>query len=146
MRRTNPRPAPLTLLFYVAFAASYVQDRYTSPDFYPWIAGEFFEIGLGLLTLTAFLVLTLGAFIRSVRAGGFPWWHMTAAIGALMTAEVVWRFGVNGLPGMGFKDVALVIDVAKPIVAALGVAAIIAERRRRVRSASTPHHVHEATI
>jgi hypothetical protein len=55
-----------------------------------------------------------------------------------VTAELIWRYGVNSLPGMGFKDVAIALDIAKPIVLTLGLVAILSERRLRLRRASSP--------
>lgn len=135
-RPLNPtRP---TLLFYAAFAASFVQDRYTSPDIYRWVVGELFQTALDLLILAAFLVVVLGALIRSIRHRRFPWAHAACAFVALVTAELIWRYGVNSLPGMGFKDVAIALDLAKPIVLGLGLVAILSERRLRLRRAPSP--------
>jgi hypothetical protein len=135
----------LTLLFYAAFGVYHAQGRYTSPDFYRWVVGEWFQIALDLLIFASFLVLTLGALIRSLRARSLPWWHGATALGAILLAEFVWRYGVNNLPGLGFKDVAIAVDATKPIVAALGVAAIIAERKAHAAKPSSVHS-NEATV
>jgi hypothetical protein len=44
-----PKPTRLTLVFFAAFAASFVQDRYTSPDIYRWLVGRMFQAALDLL-------------------------------------------------------------------------------------------------
>jgi hypothetical protein len=133
-----PKPTRLTLVFFAAFAASFVQDRYTSPDIYRWVAGDMFQAALDLLILAAFLVVVLGASIRSLRHRLLPWAHAASAFFALVTAELIWRYGVNSLPGMSFKDVAIALDIAKPIVLMLGLASILSERRLRLRRASSP--------
>jgi hypothetical protein len=97
-----------------------------------------FQTALDLLILAAFLVVVLGAMISSLRHRRFPWAHAASAFVALVTAELIWRYGVNSLPGMGFKDVAIALDIAKPIVLALGLAAILSERRLRLRRAPSP--------
>ncbi len=138
MEAQTPKPTRLTLIFYAAFAASHVQDRHTSPYFYRWVVGEWFQIALALLILAAFLMVVFGALTRSLRHRRFPWAHAASAFGALVTAELIWRYGVNSLPGMGFKDVAIALDIAKPVVLALGLAAILSERRLRLRRAPSP--------
>jgi hypothetical protein len=97
-----------------------------------------FQAALDLLILAAFLVVVFGALIRSLRHRRFPWAHAASAFFALVTAELIWRYGVNSLPGMGFKDVAIALDIAKPIVLMLGLASILSERRLRLRRASSP--------
>jgi hypothetical protein len=141
MDRKPLKPTWLTLVFYAAFAASVVQDAYTSPEFYRWVVSAAFQMVLVLLILAAFLVVVLGALLRSLRVGRFPWGHAAAVIGALVGAELIWRYGVNSLPGMGFKDVAIAVDMAKPAILLLGLAAILSERKVRLRpagSASAP--------
>ena len=102
------------------------------------MVGEIFQTALDLLILAAFFVVLSGALIRSLRHRRFPWAHAAFAFAALVSAELIWRYGVNNLPGMGFKDVAIALDIAKPIVLILGLAAILSERRLRLRQAPSP--------
>jgi hypothetical protein len=115
-----------------------VQDRYTSPDFYRWVVGEWFETAIVLLILAAFFIVVLGALIMSLRVGRFPWRHAACAAGALVTAELIWRYEVNSLPGIGFKDVAIALDIAKPVVLVSALAAIHSERKSRSGPLSSP--------
>ena len=131
------KPTRLTLLFYASFAVSFVQGRYTSPEFYRWVVGELFQTAIDLLILASFLIVIFGALTRPLRHRRFPWAHAACAFGLLVAAELIWRYGVDRLPGMGFKDVAIALDIAKPVVLALGLAAILSERKLRLRRASS---------
>lgn len=143
MYARSPKPARLTLLFYAAFAFSVVQERYASVDFYSWAFGEAFQSALNGLILASFVVVTGGALIRHLRLRRFPWAHAIYAGGALLLAELIWRYGIYDLLGNDYKVAAIISDMAKPVVLGLGLAAIVSEHRlwqraARPSSSSTP--------
>lgn len=101
-----------------------VTDRYV--DLFP--VGDGFAVVLLRCTVVLMLlcaVVLIGMWTyQSVRTRGFPR-GMIVLAGTLVSAELFWRFLAHGLPLNGYKVVALAVLFAQPLLAALGVAAVI---------------------
>ncbi len=140
-----PQPTRTTLLFYAAFAVC-LSNR-VSGEVYWWPVGKWLQIGIGinLLIVLEFLVLTMWALITALKARSLPWAHGFAALGSLVAAHVIWRYVIDDLPNNGFKDVGIFVNLFAPAVFALGIAAILSERKLRLRY-TRAHHPHQRDI
>ena len=125
--RKSSTPMRVTAVFYFAFAVWSVAASRKSSDFYRHAIGEFPDLVLTMLILGLFLVLMMAAMIEGIRRRRLPWGHIVAAAAPLLAAEIIWRLGLDRLANLA-KDAAIVADVTKPLLLALGVAAIFAQR------------------
>ncbi|WP_300537409.1 hypothetical protein [Sphingosinicella sp.] len=132
-----PKPTRTTLLFYAAFGV--FSSNRVSAEMYRWLIGKWFHISLYSLIALAFLVLTLWALITALRARRLPWVHGFVALGSLIAGDLIWRFVVDDLPNNRYKDVGILTDIFAPAVLALGIAAILSERRWRLRDMHAHH-------
>jgi hypothetical protein len=101
-----------------------VTDRYV--DLVP--VGDGFAVVLlrcsvVLMLLCAIVLIGMWTY-QSVRTRGLPR-GMIVLAGGLVAAELFWRFLAHGLPLNGYKVVAMAVLITQPLVAALGVAAVI---------------------
>lgn len=137
MNWQSPKPTRTTLLFYAAFGVFF--SNRVSAEMYRWLVGKWFHVGLYSLILLAFLVLTLWSLITALRAHRLPWAHGFAALGSLIAGDLIWRYVVDDLPNNRYKDVGIFTDILAPAVLALGIAAILSERKWRLRDAPAHH-------
>jgi len=122
-------PPTATLLFLAAVSAWFVADRYVDLGFYRLGGGEGVEVGLNLLILVTLVLVTGASVVRSWQSKSVEWPTILAGLVLLLLSEVAWRLFIAPLPLNGFKLVAVVMDLATPLVALLGIVAAIGEWR-----------------
>ena len=71
---------------------------------------------------------------RSWRNRKIEWILPATALLSLVGMETLWRTWIGNLPFQLWKVVAFYLDVALPLVAALGVTAVITDARERSSS------------
>ena len=126
---TNRRPAFVTWIFLPSVAASRTQAAYVNVGFYRHQLGPVAEASLTLLFLVCFAAVLAASLRRSARGRAFEWPIPLIAFASFLATDLIWRWLVDPLPLQGFKIVAVVLDAATPLVAALGIAAALAEWR-----------------
>jgi hypothetical protein len=126
----SDRTTPLTIMFYVAFALWFTATRYSSPGFYDWLLAPIVGDVLRLCTFALFFIVAILAVRRATRAASFPWLDGYIAGGAIVGFDLFWRFFLSPLARDAFKLASISLDIGTPLIAALGVGAMIAEVRR----------------
>lgn len=119
---------PLTIAFYVAFALWFTAMSYSGLGFYRWFIHPLVE-GLFGLILWAILIAVLVAVVRrSVFLASLPWSELVTFSSAFAVFNLLWRLSPHSWDA--FKITSLVVDIATPIIGAIGVAALVGEWRR----------------
>ena len=126
----SARPKPFTVAFYVAFALWFTATRYSGPSFYSWLVAPVVETALGLGTVALFLITLIVAARRAVRTRSFPWLDLAVIGCAILGFDLFWRFYLSPLAWDAFKLTSIAIDIATPLIAALGLAAVVSKFRR----------------
>lgn len=129
------RPQALTVVFYLAFAVWFTAIRYGSPSFYSWllapVAQTILNVGMfGLFCLSVILAVTRGLGTHSI-----PWIDAAITGCALVGLDLFWRLYLSRLAWEAIKLTSMALDIATPLVACLGVAALTIELRRTSRFA-----------
>jgi len=122
-------PSTATLLFLAAVSAWFVANRYVDLGFYRLGAGQGVEVGLNLLILGNLLLVTGASVVRSWQSKSLEWPTIVVGLILLLLFDVAWRLLIAPLPLNAFKLAALVMDLATPLVAVLGIVAAIGEWR-----------------
>jgi hypothetical protein len=126
----SARAKPFTVAFYIAFALWFTATRYNSPNFYDWAFAPIVGNVLGLCTVALFFVIVGLAVRRAVRAASFPWLDVAVVGAAIIGFDLFWRFYLSPLAWDAFKLTSIALDIATPLIAALGLAAVVSELRR----------------
>ncbi len=126
----SARPKPFTIAFYVAFALWFTAARYSGPSFYRWLLAPIVESALVLSSVALFLIAVVLAARRAVRTGSFPSLDVAVVGCAILGFDLFWRFYLSPLAWDAFKLTSVAIDIATPLVVALGLSAVIGEFRR----------------
>ena len=136
------RKPPLAIAFYVVFALWFTALRYSSSSFYSWllapIAGKILAFG----TIAIFFTIVILATWREVRAASFPWVDAATIGCAIVGFDLLWRFYLSHIAWSAFKLSSIVLDVATPVIAILGMFAVGSELRRfgrKVESGNVPN-------
>ncbi len=124
------RPRPLTIGFYILFALWFTAIRYSGPGFYSRLVSPMFQDALVLATVAVFGAVGMFAARRGIKARAAPWADLLAAGGSIVAFDLVWRFYLSPHAWDAFKLASVALDAATPVVAALGVAALIGEWKR----------------
>ncbi|MCJ8159940.1 hypothetical protein, partial [Sphingomonas sp. LaA6.9] len=131
--RMSMRSKPLTVAFYIAFALWFTAIRYSSPGFYGWLLAPVVGTVLTLGTIALFFMVVVLAARRGVRAASFPWLNAAVIACAIIGFDLFWRFYLSPFAWDAFKLTSILLDMATPIIAALGLAAVVGELRRPVQ-------------
>ena len=123
------KPTALATVFFIAFAAWATSASYQGPGFYGWVLGQTAQSALMLVTFGTFLAVAFVALLRALRHNVFPWGDGLVAGGALVCAELLWRFWISRGPA-DLKLIGAILDVATPLIVVLGILAFVAEFRR----------------
>lgn len=126
----SARAKPFTIAFYVAFALWFTATSYSSPGFYGWLLAPIVGNILGFSLIALFLVVVVLAGRRAVREASFPWLDLAVVGCAIIGFDLFWRFYLSPLAWDAFKLTSIAVDVATPLIAALGLAAVVYELRR----------------
>jgi len=128
-------PNVVTVVFLIAAAASFVEQTYVGGRAYGLAVGR----ALSLLILLSVLGALLPSIIRTARLRALEWRPATIAFAAFLAAELIWRCLLA--PSVDVSKIAsAVITVGEPAIAALGVAAVVAEWSRHRRVSIQPNH------
>ena len=125
----NARASTLTIAFYVAFSLWFTATRYSSPWFYGWVLAPSVGPLLGLGTIAIFFIVVVLAARRAVAAASFPWLDVAVVGGGIVGADLFWRFYLSPHTLDVFKLKSIAFDLATPLIAAFGLAAIVSELR-----------------
>lgn len=126
----SARAKPFTIAFYIAFALWFTATRYSSPGFYGWLLAPIAGNVLGLSTTALFFAVVVLAARRAVREASFPWLDVAVVGCAIIGFDLFWRYYLSPLAWDAFKLTSIAIDIATPLIAALGLAAVVSELRR----------------
>lgn len=124
------RATPITVTFYVAFALWGTATSYSSPSFYSWLLAPAAGTSLTLSVVGLFASVVILVARRGVRTAAFPWLDAALIAGAHLAFDLFWRFYLSPLAWNAFKLTSMVLDMATPIIVALGVAAVVSDARR----------------
>ncbi|KHL24222.1 hypothetical protein PK98_14640 [Croceibacterium mercuriale] len=122
----SSRPEPSTVAFYVAFALWLTATGYGGSGFYAGQLAPVVQDVLSLALFAGFLIVVALVIRRSLRAAAFPWLDIAVVAGAFVGFELVWRY-CRPLAWDAFKFASLSLDMAAPLVVALGLKAASAE-------------------
>lgn len=123
----------LTIAFYVAFALWFTATRYGSPSFYDWVFTPVVGYILGVCTVVVFFMVVALAAWRAVEAASMPWLDVAVVGGVLVGSDLFWRYYLSAHTWDAFKLTSIVFDSATPLIAALGMAVLVSELKRRTR-------------
>lgn len=121
------RPRPTTVAFYIAFALWFTATRYSGPGFYSWLVAPIVQDALGVVTFGLFCVIAILAARRALKAACFPWTDAVALGGSFVAFDLFWRLWLSSQAWDAFKLTSGIVDATTPIIAGLGIAAIIGE-------------------
>ena len=85
-------------------------------------------MGNGIIAL--FFIVVVIAARRAVRAASFPWLEVAVVVCAIVGFDLFWRFYLSRFAWDAFKLTSIALDIAAPLIMALGLAAVIGEVRR----------------
>lgn len=133
MNRTARLARVITLAFSLALGLWVAADRYVGLS------------GVGTSALRVAADATAAVMVMSAAALLAVWAYRffrnrsmpvdaVIFVGAMVGAELLWRFVVHDLPDNGFKLVAVALFFAQPLIAILGVAAAVMALLRSRRS------------
>lgn len=131
--RMTKRTKPLTVAFYIAFALWFTATRYSSPGFYGWLLAPVVGNVLMFGTIALFFMVVVLAVRRGVKATSFPWLDAAIIACAIIGFDLFWRFYLSPFAWDAFKLASIVLDMATPIIVALGLVAVVGELRRPVQ-------------
>ena len=126
----NGRIEPLTITFYLAFALWFTVMGYSGPGFYGWLIHPLAQFVLGIVLCSIFFAVVVAVARRSLSLASIPWPDLAIFGGALVAFDLFWRLYLSPHAWDAFKVTAAVVDAAAPIIAAIGVAALVIEWRR----------------
>lgn len=124
----SSRPKVFTLAFYIAIALWFTATRYSGPGFYAWQVASVVQDVLGVAIFGVLLVVVALVVRRSIRVAIFPWVDLAVLAGAIIGFDLVWRL-CRSLAWDAFKLTSIVLDIATPLIVALGLIAVSAELR-----------------
>lgn len=124
------RSKPLTVAFYVAFALWFTAIRYSSPSFYGWLLAPVVGKVLALGTIALFFIVVVLAAWRGVKVASFPWVEAAVIGCAIIGFDLFWRFYLSPFAWDAFKLTSIVLDIATPLLATLGLFAVSGELGR----------------
>jgi hypothetical protein len=124
------RPHIATTMFYVAFALWFTATRYSGAGFYAWLAAPIVQDALTIVTVGLFCVVAILVVGRGLRAATFRWSDVAIVGCSLLAFDLFWRFYLSPHAWDAFEFTSAIVDAATPLVAALGLAALVAEWRR----------------
>ncbi len=127
------RSKPLTVAFYIVFALWFTATRYSSPGFYGWVLAPVVATVLMLVPIALFLMVVVLAARRGGKAASFPWLDAVVIACAIIGFDLFWRFYLSPFAWDAFKLTSIVLDIATPVIVALGLAAVVSELRRPVQ-------------
>lgn len=131
---SSRRPNIWAVAFLILFAALGTSSSFVDVGFYRHTVGRFIEIGLVSISFLSLLALMALCVWRSWRNRKIEWILPATALLSLVGMETLWRTWIGNLPFQLWKVVAFYLDVALPLVAALGVTAVITDARERSSS------------
>ena len=121
------RPNPSVIGFYVAFALWFTATRYSAPSFYSWLIAPAAQSALSIVTIVLCPTAIVLATRRALRDGSLPWLDLAVVGCTLLGFDLFWRFYLSPLAGDAFKLTSIAVDIATPLIAALGVVAVVRE-------------------
>jgi hypothetical protein len=128
------RTKPLTLAFYIGFALWFTATRYSSPSFYAWLLAPAVGVVLALGTIALFFVVVIVSARRGFVMASIPWADAAVIVCATIGFDLFWRFYLSPFAWDAFKLISILLDVATPMILALGLAAVVGEVKRPVRA------------
>jgi hypothetical protein len=126
----STRTKPLTTAFYIAFALWFTASRYSSPGFYGWLLAPMVGTVLMLGTIALFLIAVVLGARRGIKMGSIPWVDAAAIAVPIIGFDLLWRFYLSRFAWDAFKLTSIALDIATPIIVALGLAVVVCELRR----------------
>lgn len=129
------RTKPLTIAFYIAFALWFTATRYSSPWYYSWLFSPVVGTVLMQAAITLFFMVVVLAMRRGVKTASFPWLDAAVIACAIIGLDLFWRFYLSSFAWDSFKLTSIVLDMATPIILALGMTAVVGEFRQLRASA-----------
>lgn len=126
----SKRVTPLTIAFYVAFALWFTATGYSSPAFYGWLLAPVAGTVLMFSTVTLFLMVVVLVARQGAKTASFPWLDAAVVACAIVGFDLFWRFYLSPFAGNAFKLTSIVLDIATPAIAVLGLAAVVSRLRR----------------
>lgn len=127
------RTKPLTLAFYVTFTLWFTAISYSSPSVYGWLLAPVVGTVLTLGTIAIFFIAVVLAAWRAVKVASFPWLEAALIGCAIIGFDLFWRFYLSPFTLDAFKLASMVLDIATPLIATLGLLAVSGELRRPVK-------------
>jgi len=110
----------LAAAFLVASALWFTATRYSPPSFYGSLGS--------VLAILIFALVVAVIFVASRRA--LPWREIALTVGALISFEAFWRFYLSRTAWDAFKLTSIALDIGTPLIALLGIAALLAGRKK----------------
>lgn len=123
----------MTVIFFVAFALWFTATRYSSPSFYTAMFAPVVGNVLELAPPALFVAVLVIVVTRAVKTASFPLIDFAVAGCALVGFDLFWRYGMSRFGWEVPKLASLILDIASPIIVALGFAAFVVEMRRAER-------------
>ena len=131
--RMSMRPKVLTIAFYILFALWFTASRYSTPGFYDWLLTP--AIGTMLMSgsIAMFFMVIVLAARRGVKEASVPWLDAAVIACAIIGFDLLWRFYLSPFAWDAYKLTSIVLDMATPVIVAMGLAAVVSEWRRSVQ-------------
>lgn len=127
------RATPLAITFYVAFALWFTAMRYGSQSFYGWLLTPFVGKVLVFCAVALFLAVVILVAWRGFKTSAFPRANAVAAASAIFCFDLIWRFNIGQFAWDTFKLISIVLDIATPVIAILGMFVVGSELKRSAR-------------
>ena len=125
----NVRTSFPTITFIVLFAVWSTSARYGASGFYDWAIAPGIGNILKLATIAICLAVAASVIWRAFQRTSFPWPELTIFGVAILGCDLVWRYYLSRDNWDAHKITSAAFDIAMPLIAGLGVVAVVLELR-----------------